>query len=133
MAQRKTPPSHPRAKSPARRARSSVGGASVPNGKPGAPGGATTKVTGRWTFLSNHGHVLLLLFRDPTIVLREVADRVGITERAVQRIILDLEVGGFIERERIGRRNRYSIRGDSPLRHPIEGHRTIQDLIGLLD
>ena len=87
----------------------------------------------RWTFLSNHGHVLLLLFDEPMVLLREVAERVGITERAVQRIISDLEDGGFIQRKRVGRQNRYSICSDRPLRHPIEAHRTIGDLLGLID
>src|ERR1700730_8293231 len=57
----------------------------------------------QWTFLTNHGHVLVLLSRNPSLVLREVALRVGITERAVQRIIADLESSGFIEREKVGR------------------------------
>jgi predicted transcriptional regulator len=87
----------------------------------------------RWTFLSNHGHVLLLLGREQMVVLREVAERVGITERAVQRIIADLEQGGFLHREKVGRQNRYSIRPDRPLRHSIEAHRTIGDLMKILD
>lgn len=66
------------------------------------------------------------------MVLREVALRVGITERAVQRIISDLEEGGFIEREKVGRQNRYSLQTDEFLRHPIERHRTIGDLIDLI-
>jgi hypothetical protein len=87
---------------------------------------------GKWTFLTNHAHVLILLSQDQSIVLREVAMRVGITERAVQRIICDLEQAGFIERERVGRRNHYRIRTNRPLRHPIEAHRTIGDLVGLI-
>ena len=85
----------------------------------------------RWTFLTNHSHVLVLLHAEPDLVLREVATRVGITERAVQRIIRELEEDGFIERERVGRCNRYHILTDHPLRHPIEGHRTIGDLLTL--
>lgn len=88
--------------------------------------------TARWTFLTNHSHVLILLSQDPTLVLREVAARVGITERAVQRIITDLEEAGFLERERQGRRNRYRIRGQQPLRHPIESHHTVGELIALV-
>jgi DNA-binding transcriptional ArsR family regulator len=87
----------------------------------------------RWTFLTNHSHVLILLARNPSMVLREVAKLVGITERAVQRIIADLEEGGVIERERVGRQNRYRILSERPLRHPIEAHRTIGDLIRLID
>jgi predicted transcriptional regulator len=87
----------------------------------------------QWTFLTNHGHVLVLLSRNPSLVLREVALRVGITERAVQRIIADLESSGFIEREKIGRQNHYRIRADKPLRHPNESHRTIGELLALIN
>lgn len=87
----------------------------------------------QWTFLTNHSHVLVLLSRNPSIVLREVALRVGITERAVQRIIADLEAAGFIEREKIGRQNHYHIRRDRTLRHPIESHCTIGELLDLLN
>lgn len=86
----------------------------------------------RWTFLTNHSHVLVVLHGNPELVLREVASVVGITERAVQRIIQDLESGGFIERKRIGRRNRYVVLVDQPLRHPIEAHRNIGDLLALI-
>jgi predicted ArsR family transcriptional regulator len=86
----------------------------------------------RWTFLTNHTHVLVLLDKDEPPVLREVAVQVGITERAVQRIIQDLEEGGFVERERVGRRNRYRVVRDIRLRHPIESHRTIGDLLNLV-
>lgn len=85
-----------------------------------------------WTFLSNHAHVLLLLAKDPEIRLREVAERVGITERAVQRIVADLERDHYVERERNGRRNRYRVHRDLPLRHPIEAHRRIASLIALV-
>ena len=86
----------------------------------------------RWTVFTNHGHVLILLAHDPALVLREVATRVGITERAVQRIIADLEEAGFLQRERVGRQNRYRIRTSQALRHPIEAHRTVGDLVGLI-
>ena len=85
-----------------------------------------------WTFLTNHTHVLTVLHSDPQKVLREVALEVGITERAVQRIIQDLEEGGFIERERVGRQNRYRILKGQTLRHPIEAHRKIWDLLKLI-
>ncbi|MFH5804432.1 helix-turn-helix transcriptional regulator [Alienimonas sp. DA493] len=88
--------------------------------------------TSRWTFLTNHSHVLLLLAQDPSMVLREVAARVGITERAVQRIIADLEEGGVLEREKVGRQNHYRIHPDVALRHPVEAHRTVGDLIALV-
>ena len=80
---------------------------------------ATTEKN-RWTFLTNHAHVLILLSQEPSLVLREVASRIGITERAVQRIIADLELDGFIEREKVGRKNQYHILTKRPLRHPIK-------------
>jgi hypothetical protein len=86
----------------------------------------------RWTFLTNHSHVLIVLHAEPDLVLREVAARVGITERAVQRVVQDLEEGGFIRRERVGRKNHYEVLTEQPLRHPIESHRTIGDLLKLI-
>jgi len=85
-----------------------------------------------WTFLTNHSHVLICLARDPSARLRDVADEVGITERAVQRIVTDLENGGVLTRTREGRRNRYSIYGDRRLRHPVESHRSVLDLLSLV-
>lgn len=87
----------------------------------------------RWTFLTNHSHVLILLSQNPAMILRDVSLRVGITERAVQRIIAELEESGALERERVGRQNHYRINTELPLRHPIEAHRTIGDLLNLID
>ena len=89
-----------------------------------------TSVT--WTFLSNHAHVLLCLAREPDVRMRDVADLVGITERAVQRIVADLEEAGYLERIRHGRRNRYKVRAEFPLRHPIEQHRRVSALIAFV-
>jgi predicted ArsR family transcriptional regulator len=86
----------------------------------------------RWTFLTNHAHVLALISRHPQIVLRQVAARIGITERAVQRIILELEQGGFIVREKVGRQNFYQVKGDKPLRHPVQVDCVVQDLLDLI-
>lgn len=86
----------------------------------------------RWSFLTNHGHVLVLLSRHPSIVLREVAAQVGITERAVQRIIQELEQDGFIVRQKVGRQNYYQVNGDKNLRHPIEAHCLIQELLDVV-
>lgn len=105
------------------------------NEKPADPKQPATKSRepgGRWTFLTNHSHVLITLNAEPDLVLREVAARVGITERAVQRVVQDLEEGGFIRRERVGRKNRYDVVTDVPLRHPIESHRNIGDLLKLI-
>lgn len=98
----------------------------MPSEKPGHAGH-------HWTFLTNHSHVLVLLSRDPSMVLREVALRVGITERAVQRIIADLESGGVIEREKVGRQNHYRIRREQPLRHPVEADKKIGEMLDLLN
>ncbi len=87
----------------------------------------------RWTYLTNHSHVLICLSQEPELRLRDVADRVGITERAVQRIVAELEEAGAITRERDGRRNRYVVHSEACLRHPIEAHRTIADLIALAE
>lgn len=73
-----------------------------------------------------------MIAKEPEIRLRDVAVQVGITERAVQRIVADLEAGSYIERERIGRRNRYKVHRELPLRHPIEAHRRISSLISLV-
>ena len=82
-----------------------------------------------WTFLSNHAHVLICLAREPDLVLREVALRVGITERAVQKIVTDLEEAGALKRKREGRRNHYWINRGFRLRHALEEHTKIGDLL----
>ncbi len=87
----------------------------------------------QWTFLTNHSHVLIILARNPSVVLREVALQVGITERAVQRIVADLEAVGAIKREKIGRRNQYQIQGNQKLRHTVASHRTIGELLAFID
>jgi len=83
----------------------------------------------RWTFLSNHAHVVLVLARDASARVRDIAVAVGVTERAVQRILSELEDGGVIERERVGRRNHYRLNIDRPLRHPLEANHTVGELI----
>ncbi len=85
-----------------------------------------------WTFLSNHAHVLLCIAQEPEIRLRDVADRVGITERAVQRIVADLEECGYLSRIREGRRNHYEVHVDRPLRHAVESHCDVRGLLGFI-
>lgn len=85
-----------------------------------------------WTFLTNHAHVLLCLAADPEIRLRDVAMRVGITERAVQKIVSELEEADYLTRTRVGRRNAYDVHGNRPLRHEIEAHRKVSDLLDLV-
>jgi predicted transcriptional regulator len=86
----------------------------------------------RWTFLTNHGHVLLCLAQTPDLRLRDVAERVGVTERAVQRIVADLEEAGYLVRHKTGRQNEYEIAGEGPMRHPVESHHTVQALLDLV-
>ena len=87
---------------------------------------------GSWTFFTNHAHVLICLASDPDLRIRDLAPMVGITERAVQRILRELVEGGFLEIEKVGRRNHYTVRPDSHLRHPVEAHATVGALIGVI-
>ena len=73
-----------------------------------------------WTFLTNHAQVLLCLADTPDIRLRDVAERVGITERATQRILADLTEAGYVKRDRIGRRNQYTIDRQHAMRHSAQ-------------
>ena len=93
-----------------------------------APGAAAH----RWTFLSNHAHVLICLAQQGDIRLRDVAALIGITERAVMKILADLEGEGLVRRFREGRRNHYELNLDQPLRHPIEHHRNVGELVDLI-
>lgn len=85
-----------------------------------------------WTFLSNHAHVLLCVARDPDARVRDMAEAVGITERAVQRILGELVEAGVLVRQRVGRRNHYEIEGSTPLRHPLESSHTVSELLETL-
>jgi predicted ArsR family transcriptional regulator len=85
-----------------------------------------------WTFLTNHAHVLLCLTGDPDLRIRDIADRVGVTERAVSRILSELVAEGYLTVTRTGRRNHYVVIRDRPLRHPVERGATIAALIALL-
>ncbi len=82
-----------------------------------------------WTFLTNHSHVLLALYRDPNLRQRDIADLVGITEGAVQRILHELESDGYLDVERVGRRNHYQVHAELGLRHPLEHDHTIGELL----
>jgi DNA-binding MarR family transcriptional regulator len=85
-----------------------------------------------WRFVTNHTQVLLCIARDPGVRLREIADSVGITERAAQRIVADLIEAGFVQRERVGRRNRYTIDRTAEMRHPAQAGHDIGALLDLL-
>ena len=81
-------------------------------------------------FLTNHGHVMLCVARDPEMRLRDIADCVGITERAAQRIVRDLEAEGYLTRKRVGRRNAYEVHPEIPLRHDLEDGVPLGRLLG---
>jgi DNA-binding IclR family transcriptional regulator len=86
-----------------------------------------------WTFLTNHAHVLLYLVRNPAARIRDIAEAVGITERAVQRIIAEMAAAGYLDRRRQGRQNTYRLHTGMSLRHPVEQHRRVGDLIALIE
>lgn len=98
----------------------------------GSAKGKESSPAAKWTFFTNHAHVLICLYEDSEMVLRDIATRVGITERAVQRIVQELEEAEFLERERVGRRNHYRVNRDKHLRHPIEEHCTVDALFGVI-
>jgi predicted transcriptional regulator len=85
-----------------------------------------------WTFLTNHARVLLCIARDPGIRLRDVAYRVGITERATQAIVADLVAGGYMDRKRVGNRNRYDVHRNGAFRHAMERPYDVGALLDVL-
>jgi DNA-binding IclR family transcriptional regulator len=85
-----------------------------------------------WTFLTNYGHVLLCIASDPQIRLRELAVRVGITERSAQRIVATLVEGGYLQQTRVGRCNHYQIQRHLHLRHPVERESQVGSLLSLI-
>ena len=85
-----------------------------------------------WRFLSNHTQVLLCIQRDPDARYRDIAEMVGITERAAQRIVADLIESGYVESERVGRRNHYRVNADIAMRHPAQEGHDIGELLRLL-
>ena len=85
-----------------------------------------------WTFLTNHGSVLLCIAQDPNARLRDIAEKVQVTERAAQQIVSDLVRDGYVSVERVGRRNRYEVHTEKHLRKPIVEDRRIKDLLEAL-
>ncbi len=92
----------------------------------------TTESPTTWTFLTNYGHVLLVISAKPDLRLRDIAEHVGITERAAQRIVRELVDEGYLSRRRVGRRNEYRVERDQPLRHVLQSHRTVGELVDML-
>jgi predicted transcriptional regulator len=94
--------------------------------------GTIERADRRWAFVTNHFLVLLCIAEDPSVRMVEVAERVGITQRAVQGIVADLVDAGYLTRSRVGRRNHYDINRDMPLRHLETRHRQLGELLSLL-
>lgn len=86
-----------------------------------------------WTFLTNHAQVLLRIAQNPDVRLRDVAEHVGITERATQRIVADLVDAGYIKRLRVGRRNHYTVNAKVEMRHAAQEGRPVGELLELLE
>jgi hypothetical protein len=94
--------------------------------------GLTDGTTGPgWSFLGNHAYILICITAEPDARMRDLALRVGITERAVQWNIGELQAAGYLTTEHVGRRNRYEVYTDGPLRHPLVGHRSVGHLLEL--
>ncbi len=74
----------------------------------------------KWTFLTNHARILAYICKSPQATTRKIAQDIGITERAVQKIIHDLEADGYIIRQKVGRNNMYTVNPEMPMRHPLE-------------
>jgi DNA-binding IclR family transcriptional regulator len=85
-----------------------------------------------WTLLTNHAHVLLCIRNDPTIRVRDIAYLVGITERAAHKIVGDLGEAGYVTRTKVGRRNQYTVHREAPMRHPLERHQVVGELLDAL-
>jgi len=102
------------------------------SGSKSGHGSVARRGAAHWNFLSNHAHVLLCIASDPTMRLRDVAQRVGITERAVQRIVAHLVDAGYLSRNRSGRRNLYHVHAAMPLRDPLLAHHQIKELLTLV-
>jgi DNA-binding transcriptional ArsR family regulator len=105
----------------------SAGGTPPHAVEPAAAGPASS-----WTFLTNHAHVLVCLSQDPELRVRDLAERVGITERAIHRILTDLTRAGYVSSVRAGRRNRYSLDLGRPMRHPLERATSVRRLVEAL-
>lgn len=105
-------------------AKSPVNGKSTPH--------EIVKKESKWSFLTNHTHVLVCLSRDSSLTVRMLALQIGVTERSVQRILAELEDDGVVKRSKEGRQNIYQINTAFQLRHPLEQHQTVGNLLGLL-
>ena len=82
-----------------------------------------------WTLLTSHGRVLLIVAREPELRIRDIAERARITERSAAGILRDLELAGYVTKERVGRRNRYAVHDELAFRHPAEAQHRVRELI----
>jgi DNA-binding transcriptional ArsR family regulator len=94
--------------------------------------GAGGDAVPRWDFLTNHAHVLLCVSQDPGIRLRDIAAAIGITERSAHKVLSELIEEGYVLRERHGRRNRYKVKPELPLRHPLVRESEVGELLEVL-
>jgi hypothetical protein len=97
-----------------------------------SPGLAGERGESGWTFLTNHGHALVLLARDADLRIRDLAAAIGVTERTAQTIVNDLIAAGYLERVRVGTRSRYTVLLDRPFRHPVERDHSVGELLAVL-
>jgi Holliday junction resolvasome RuvABC DNA-binding subunit len=105
----------------------------MPARKPAAvPDHPPPRLGSAWTFLTNHGHVLVCIAHNSNVRITEIADMVGIGERAAHRIVCDLANDGYVLRKKDGRRNTYAVNYDRPLRHPLESAHSIGEIFGAL-
>lgn len=93
---------------------------------------SSSESTPSWTFLTNHTQVLLCIAQDVDVRLRDVAEKVGVTERAAQRIVADLVEAGIIDRRRVGRRNHYLVNRQAAMRHAAQAEYRVGPLLDLL-
>jgi DNA-binding MarR family transcriptional regulator len=88
-----------------------------------------TQEAGRWTLLTNHGRLLLLIAQEPGAKIRDLALAAGVTERTTQAIVSDLERAGYVSKQKVGRQNRYTVHHELPFRHPAEADHSVGELI----
>ena len=104
---------------------------STPGIPPGPPPVSQSSRANSWTFLTNHGHVLLAVAMNPDIPVKELAQTVGITTRHTLLILRDLEDAGYVRRERVGRANHYTVHSNRPFRHPTAASHQVHELLDI--
>ena len=105
---------------------------SPPGGEPATSASRPSANDAGWTFLTNHGHALVVLARDGDLRLRDLAAAIGVTERTAQAIVNDLVSAGYVDRVRVGNRSRYTVHRELPFRHPVERDHPVGELLAVL-